>query len=245
MALSEEAYHLLREAGNYVHLLYALFTMAQAALFLGATEQAGAACREALQLARAQAQTYGIAASLGLIGGLAGMQGQPNVAARLFGAAQALQDLVQAPHPPMGRALLERVVISIIAEIGQEQFFLHFSSGQKSSLDQILLEAEAVLQTVPISNASISRASPPSALAGLTRREREILILVATSLTDAQVADYLHLSARTVSKHLQSIYTKLNINSRSAATRFALENGLMSGAEMPHGGGPVSVTPYN
>jgi DNA-binding NarL/FixJ family response regulator len=137
------------------------------------------------------------------------------------------------------------MVISIIAEIGQEQFFLHFSTGQKSSLDQILLEAEAVLQSVSVSTASMSRASLSSALAGLSRREREILVLVATGRTDAQVADYLHLSTRTVSKHLQSIYTKLNINSRSAATRFALENGLTSGAEVLHGGGPVSITSYN
>ena len=65
-------------------------------------------------------------------------------------------------------------------------------------------------------------------IGGDTRRqEREILALVATGLTDAQVADYLLLSPRTVSKHLQSIYTKLNINSRSAATRFALEHSLL------------------
>ena len=55
----------------------------------------------------------------------------------------------------------------------------------------------------------------------------EILALVATGLTDAQIAQYLFLSPRTVSKHLQSIYAKLNINSRSSATRVALEHGLV------------------
>jgi predicted ATPase/DNA-binding CsgD family transcriptional regulator len=234
ITLSEEACQLLREIGDHVHLLYALFTLAQAALLLRETEQARTACREALHLAQAQAQTYGIAASLGLIGGLAGMEGQPTQAARLFGAAKALQDRIQAPHPPAGRALLERMVLSISTALGKEQFFLHYSSGQASPLEQILLEAEAVLQTVPASPASVSPTSLPSssrtvssALAGLSRREREILALVATGLTDAQVAQYLLLSTRTVSKHLQSIYTKLNINSRSAATRFAFEHGLV------------------
>jgi predicted ATPase/DNA-binding CsgD family transcriptional regulator len=62
---------------------------------------------------------------------------------------------------------------------------------------------------------------------GLTAREVEVLRLVARGLTDAQVADELVLSRRTVSTHLTSIYSKLGIGSRSAATRFAFENGLL------------------
>ncbi|NTW35907.1 MAG: response regulator transcription factor, partial [Syntrophobacteraceae bacterium] len=69
-----------------------------------------------------------------------------------------------------------------------------------------------------------ARASYPG---GLTAREVEVLRLVARGLTDAQVADDLVLSRRTVSTHLSSIYSKLGIGSRSAATRFAVEHGLV------------------
>ncbi len=75
----------------------------------------------------------------------------------------------------------------------------------------------------PPAAASTGRASYPG---GLTAREVEVLRLVARGLTDAQVADELVLSRRTVSTHLTSIYGKLGINSRSAATRFAVEHGL-------------------
>ena len=61
---------------------------------------------------------------------------------------------------------------------------------------------------------------------GLTEREIEVLGMVAQGLTDAQVAEKLYISPRTVSKHLQSIYGKLQVNSRSAATSFALEHGI-------------------
>jgi predicted ATPase/DNA-binding CsgD family transcriptional regulator len=232
IVLSEEVSQLLREAGNQAYLLYALFTLAQAALFQGALEQARAACREALQLAQVLRQMYGLAASLGLIGGLAGLGGHHAQAARLFGGAQALQEHVRAPHPPAGRALLERMVLSTRAALGKEQFISHYSAGQACPLEQLLLEAETVLQTIPSSLASTSSASFPSpsvssALSVLSQREREILALVATGLTDAQVAQHLFLSPRTVSKHLQSIYTKLNVNTRSAATHFALEHGLV------------------
>jgi DNA-binding CsgD family transcriptional regulator len=62
--------------------------------------------------------------------------------------------------------------------------------------------------------------------AKLTQREVEVLRLVASGLTDAGVAERLFISPRTVSQHLQSIYNKLNVSTRSAATRFAVEHGL-------------------
>ncbi len=62
--------------------------------------------------------------------------------------------------------------------------------------------------------------------AGLTAREVEVLRLVAEGLSDAEVAERLYLSRRTVNTHLTAIYRKLDVSSRSAATRFAVEHGL-------------------
>jgi DNA-binding CsgD family transcriptional regulator len=67
----------------------------------------------------------------------------------------------------------------------------------------------------------------PSYPAGLTAREVEVLRLVAEGLTDAEVADRLYLSPRTVSAHLRSVYNKIGVGSRAAAARFAVENGLI------------------
>jgi DNA-binding NarL/FixJ family response regulator len=49
---------------------------------------------------------------------------------------------------------------------------------------------------------------------------------VAGSLTDVQIAEKLVLSPRTVHAHVSSIYSKLGLTSRSAATRFAMEHHL-------------------
>jgi DNA-binding NarL/FixJ family response regulator len=68
--------------------------------------------------------------------------------------------------------------------------------------------------------------SAPEYPAGLTSREVEVLRLVAGGLTSAQVAKELFLSRRTVDTHLTSIYHKLGVSSRAAATRFALEHDL-------------------
>ena len=61
---------------------------------------------------------------------------------------------------------------------------------------------------------------------GLTPREIEVLRLVALGMTDAEVARQLFISPRTVSQHLRSVYGKLDVSSRSAATRFAIEHNL-------------------
>jgi DNA-binding NarL/FixJ family response regulator len=54
----------------------------------------------------------------------------------------------------------------------------------------------------------------------------EVLRLVAAGLTDAQVAERLVLSVRTVHSHVRSIYRKLGVSSRTAATGYALRQDL-------------------
>ena len=58
----------------------------------------------------------------------------------------------------------------------------------------------------------------------LTEREVEVLHLVAMGLTNAQIAEQLTISPRTVHAHVRSIYSKLGISSRSAATRYAIHH---------------------
>jgi DNA-binding NarL/FixJ family response regulator len=73
------------------------------------------------------------------------------------------------------------------------------------------------------SKPSVSAASYP---AGLSAREAEVLNLVAQGLTNTKIAEELFISPRTVDRHLNSVYAKLKVGSRAAATRFAIEHGL-------------------
>ena len=62
---------------------------------------------------------------------------------------------------------------------------------------------------------------------GLTAREVEVLHLLAQGLTSAQIADRLVIGQVTVNSHVRSIYSKLGVTSRAAATRYALEHHLL------------------
>ena len=67
----------------------------------------------------------------------------------------------------------------------------------------------------------------PTYPAGLTEREVEVLRLVARGLTNQEIADQLVLSKRTVETHLHSVFSKLDVTTRTAAVRAALEAKLV------------------
>src|SRR5579859_2146680 len=74
----------------------------------------------------------------------------------------------------------------------------------------------------PRSTSPRSRGTTP-----LSPRELEIVRLVADDLTNVEIAERLIISPRTVTTHLDRIYTRLGINSRTALVRYAIEAGLL------------------
>jgi DNA-binding CsgD family transcriptional regulator len=63
---------------------------------------------------------------------------------------------------------------------------------------------------------------------GLTAREAQVLALLARGSTNKVIAAELDLSIKTVARHLENIFLKIGVSTRSAATAFALANGLAS-----------------
>ena len=72
-----------------------------------------------------------------------------------------------------------------------------------------------------------AEASVPAGLEHLTPRQIEVLRLVARGMTNNEIAEALFLSRRTVHAHLRSIFHKLGVGHRSAATRYAIQHGLL------------------
>jgi ATP/maltotriose-dependent transcriptional regulator MalT len=73
----------------------------------------------------------------------------------------------------------------------------------------------------------LSRRRAAPAVAGLTFREAEVLRLVATGVTNREVADALVISEKTVARHLSNIFVKLDVSTRAAATAYAYEHDLV------------------
>jgi HD-GYP domain-containing protein (c-di-GMP phosphodiesterase class II) len=75
-----------------------------------------------------------------------------------------------------------------------------------------------------------ARTTGPS---GLTGRELEVLRLLARGTPNRAIAAALSVSPKTVSSHVEHIYTKLGVTSRATATLFAIEHGLVGSYEAP------------
>lgn len=67
-----------------------------------------------------------------------------------------------------------------------------------------------------------------SSIPRLTKREKEVLKLIADGLTNLQIAEKLFISIDTVDSHRKNLHTKLNVNNTALLVRFALENDLLS-----------------
>lgn len=76
-------------------------------------------------------------------------------------------------------------------------------------------------------DSSAARASGSRNTPTLTQREQEVLDLVTEGLSNIQIGDRLHLSHRTVEKHVSSLFRKTESNNRAELVRFAMEHHLV------------------
>jgi len=171
-----------------------------------------------------------IVSSLEGLASIIAVQGPPAWAARLWGSAEMLRETMGTPIPPIERPSYEQSVDGARAQLGEQLFATAWVEGRTMTLEQVLAAQGPV--ALPMSTlakpASTSPAkTPPLYPDGLTTREVEVLCLVAQGLTDVQVAEQLVISPRTVNTHLKSIYGKIQVSSRSAATRYAMKHQLV------------------
>ncbi|HEU5423993.1 MAG TPA: response regulator transcription factor, partial [Nitrolancea sp.] len=155
--------------------------------------------------------------------------GQLDTEARHFPDAEEhlrqSRELAEACAAPFERALTLLTLAGLRANQGKTDDARTLLAEVRAICEP--LAARPTLERVAALEARLATAPKPAYPAGLTAREIEVLGLVAQGLTDAEVAERLFLSPRTVSQHLRSVYNKLGVSSRAAATRFAVMHGLV------------------
>ncbi|HEX8221347.1 MAG TPA: LuxR C-terminal-related transcriptional regulator, partial [Chloroflexia bacterium] len=116
----------------------------------------------------------------------------------------------------------DRSVAELRDRLGQERFSTLWAEGRHLSVEQAVKMASP---PGPQDDALPQPTSPEDP--GLTTRELEVLRHIAAGMTNAETAGSLSISPHTVNMHVRSIFSKLGVTSRSAATRYALVNGLV------------------
>jgi len=142
--------------------------------------------------------------------GLSG--GAISVFARVLGAADAYQSMREPrPHRPARSA--PDASAELLAEV------------RAGRLDGAAVHAvlEAAGHRVPRRRTAVAR---------LTAREVEVLVLLARGMSNKQIAGCLVITPKTAGNHVEHIYAKIGASSRAAAAMFALQHGLLPEEEI-------------
>lgn len=169
-----------------------------------------------------------IAANLEGLAALEVRQGAFYQAARLWGAAHTQREVIGAPLYPVERATYEQAREQACVQLGEQAFRAAWVEGQKLTPQQVLIPSEEAPLPSPFPIRPTVAPHVSSTIPfQLTTREMEVLRLLAQGWTDAQIAEHLVISPRTVNRHTTSLYSKMGVSSRAAATRYAIEHHIV------------------
>ncbi|MEZ4522129.1 MAG: LuxR C-terminal-related transcriptional regulator [Thermomicrobiales bacterium] len=151
-------------------------------------------------------------------------QGKYDEAKRRLDASLELAERCEAPFE---QALTLVVMAERAAKLGDAEESREFINRVREICEP--LGAKPTLERVGEIEAMLpgARRSSEDHPFGLTGREVEVLRLVARGRTDAEAAEELFISPRTVSQHLRNAYNKIGVNNRAEATRVAVEQGIV------------------
>jgi predicted ATPase/DNA-binding CsgD family transcriptional regulator len=230
--LCEESLAIRQALGYKGGCAHTLAILGRIALHQGEYDRATACYTESLTLRQETGEKEGIATALEGLAAVAGMEGHLVRAARLYGYAESLRTLIGAPLTPIDRLYYQHSVAAVRAQLDEPTYLKTWTDGQAMTLEAALAEAVQVQAPMPPTppSAPVKTQSTSPARGnpfGLTARELEVLRLVTQGLTTTQIAAQLTISPRTADAHLRSIYGKLEVTSRAAATRAALERQLI------------------
>lgn len=148
---------------------------------------------------------------------------QPAAAVLLYAASEAVRERVGLTKSLQSdRSDTENDLARLRGVMGHGQFAATWAEGRTLSLARILELAASVSPTD-----DAQRNSPPAPRSLLTRREQDVLRLLAAGHSDRDIAASLFIGPRTVSWHVGSILSKLEVSTRSQAAIKAHTDGFL------------------
>lgn len=157
------------------------------------------------------------------------------LAASTTGAVLVAEQDAGAALQALRRALVGWGELKVPYEAARTQVVIGLACRQCDDEDTARVELEAARRTFDQLGAlpdarrvrDLTRASTTRRGVGLTARQLEVLGLVSKGLTNREIAAELVISERTVARHLNNIFLRLGVSSRTAAAAFAFEHELV------------------
>jgi predicted ATPase/DNA-binding CsgD family transcriptional regulator len=224
----EESLVFFRERGDTANMAFAMAALARAEGIRGNDERVKPLLREAVGLFVQLGNFINLVSPLVALGFMAmHAEVQPEgarSAAQVFGMLATWSEKLGGTSP-WAEGPLQQTIEQLTAMLGADAFAQAFEIGEQMTPADLVRLAEQI--TAPTQETILpTPPSPTPVHSRLSPREMEVLHLVAKGLTNAQVAEALTVTPRTVNAHLTAIYGKLGVTSRAGAIRYALEQQL-------------------
>jgi predicted ATPase/DNA-binding NarL/FixJ family response regulator len=223
-ALVSEALALFRALGDRWGIARSLLALGRIRVHLADPPGALALMREALPIFQGAGIRLGVIDCCETIAATTALQSSPARAARLMAAANAQRSELGAARPAHEAAEYEALVEQLRRALGDRDFEAAWVSGQTLTFEQGIDAALAPDDVVP-APAPQMRADAAE-IAKLTRRERQVIALLACGLTNRQIAERLFNSERTIETHVQKIGSKLGFARRTQIATWANAHGI-------------------
>ncbi len=156
---------------------------------------------------------------------LAGSRGHPLRSARLWGAAEALREAIGTIFSPIECYFYEPYIAAARAQLDEAAWEAAWAEGRAMGLEATAECALSERWPAPAGTPTPEESS--AARRPITRREREVAILVGQGLTNRQISTRLVLSEHTVAKHVRKILKKLGLHSRAQIATWVAEQPLL------------------
>ena len=225
-ALLERSVALYKEVGDRWHTARSLSALARVEAVQRNYALAQILYEEHLRLCREIGYKNIASAMEGLASVVMG-QGQPAWAAQIWGAAEKLRETIGAPLPPVESVAYKQSVATVRKLLGSQALAAAWASGRTMTPEQALVEEGKRCLPKSQEVQSSQKFTKHLLFEGLTAREMAVLRLLAEGLSSVLIAERLVISLTTVNSHVRSIYRKLGVSSRSAATRYAIDHHLL------------------
>lgn len=148
-------------------------------------------------------------------------------AAHAKAAVALARGLFDEALTPLRTAVTVWRSLGVVYETAQSQLLLARACRELGDEETALLETGAALRTLAEIGIPVATDEAEPDLHRLTARELEVLRLVASGVTNQEIAEDLYISARTVDRHVANILAKLGVSTRTAATAYGYEHGLI------------------
>lgn len=222
--LCEKAVAWNRKEGSRWELGDSLTVRGTVARSLGDYALACSSYEESLAIQRVLGDKWNTAYSLEGIACVCAARRQPERAASLWGAAEALRETIHAPIAPAFRRDYASIIARARTQIGQASFAKMWDAGRALSLEPAIEHALAAAKDILT---EAGRKGPPKGeLGGLTEREREVAALIAEGKSNREIAESLVVVVKTVEVHVTHILDKLGFSSRTEIAGWAIRKGL-------------------